>query len=370
MALRLVGARPGPAEPLKLIPLHDMLFPIRPDRLVAGIMGESTLAVAYGPPGCGKSFLAFDLAMHIAMGREWFGRRVQRGAVLYCAAEGAAAWNNRVIAFARHYGLDSEQIDALPIAFVREQVNLGPLGNHTQAVIDAAFELQNDSNQPLRIIILDTVARAMVGASENDPIDMGAFVANCDRIRREAGGAVLLVHHTGKSIAGGARGHSSLLGAVDTEIEVERRKNGDADGRLFRLTKARDGSDGEEFGFSLKVVTVGDDEEGPITSCAVLPGEVPDAPFKPKRMAKWQRALSTLSNTLAQFPTTRPDDQNYPNTTLTTLQRFRKQLQMEGVTSGDNDATERSDWKRIRDDLMNKGYLRIYGEYCWRAVAL
>lgn len=46
--------------------------------LVKGLLPNSGLAVIWGPPKCGKSFWAFDLGMHVALGRDYRGHRVQR----------------------------------------------------------------------------------------------------------------------------------------------------------------------------------------------------------------------------------------------------------------------------------------------------
>jgi RecA-family ATPase len=70
------------------------------------------------------------------------------------------------------------------------------------------------------MIVLDTLSRVIAGGNENAPDDMGQLIGNCDRIRAEARAHVMLVHHTGKDEARGARGHSSLRAATDTEIEV------------------------------------------------------------------------------------------------------------------------------------------------------
>jgi hypothetical protein len=165
--------------------------------------------------------------------------------------------------------------------------------------------ITHKSGQPVRLIVIDTLARAMQGADENSNLDMGTFVAKC------------AVHHTGKDAARGARGHNSLLAAVDSEIEVER-KNGE---RLWRLTKCRDGSDGTETGFRLTAVELGSDEDSdPITSCVVEPAEIGPAATKPEKKQKWQLALDVLRNTSADHPEEPPDRVKYPSTTLTRLE--------------------------------------------------
>ena len=48
----------------------------------------------FGPPGCGKAFLALDLAMATLTGRDWGGRKTTTDparSVLWLAGEGSAA---------------------------------------------------------------------------------------------------------------------------------------------------------------------------------------------------------------------------------------------------------------------------------------
>ena len=47
--------------------------------LVQGIIPREGLTVVWGPPKCGKSFVVFDLTMHVALGWEFRGRRVSQG---------------------------------------------------------------------------------------------------------------------------------------------------------------------------------------------------------------------------------------------------------------------------------------------------
>src|ERR1700675_967554 len=95
---RKVRAARGKAQGrrFELIPFNKIAFDTTPAYLVKGIIPRVGLCVFWGPPKCGKSFLVFDLAMHIALGREYRGRRVRQGAVVYCALEGCSAFKNRV----------------------------------------------------------------------------------------------------------------------------------------------------------------------------------------------------------------------------------------------------------------------------------
>ena len=79
------------------------------------------------------------------------------------------------------------------------------------------------------LTVLDTVARSMPGGDENTSRDMGTLIAGADQIRNRAYGAVLLVHHT-PLYGTRLRGHSSLEGAVDTNIGCE------SDGTTIKIT--------------------------------------------------------------------------------------------------------------------------------------
>jgi predicted transcriptional regulator len=67
------------------------------------------------------------------------------------------------------------------------------------------------------LVILDTMARCLVGGDENSAKDVGMFIEGCDEIRRQTGAAVMVVHHTGKS--GNYRGSSALYGGCDSWID-------------------------------------------------------------------------------------------------------------------------------------------------------
>ena len=71
-----------------LIPFDQVTVGTERLYLVKGLIPRTGLVVAWGPPKCGKSFWTFDLVMHIALGWDYRGRRVQQGPIVYLALEG------------------------------------------------------------------------------------------------------------------------------------------------------------------------------------------------------------------------------------------------------------------------------------------
>ncbi len=65
-----------------------------------------------------------------------------------------------------------------------------------QEVILAAKQIESDGGLPLRLIVIDTLARCFGGNDENDARGMGAFIEGCDVIRLKTAATVLVVHHS------------------------------------------------------------------------------------------------------------------------------------------------------------------------------
>lgn len=239
---------------------------------VEGLLTTAAMSVIYGPSNCGKTFFIVDLALHVALGREWRGRAVERGAVVYLSLEGAMGIRNRLSAFRAHHELGSEQ---LPFVAMPQPVNLLNEDADVRAVIELVHHVEVSAGIPVSLVIVDTLSRAMAGGNENSPEDMTAIVSNCDKIRDGTGAHVCLVHHSGKDEARGARGHSSLRAATDTEIEITREP--EATSSNVRVAKQRDLEAADPFSFTLKSVPLGTNRRGKdVTSCVVLPAEKED----------------------------------------------------------------------------------------------
>ena len=74
------------------------------------------------------------------------------------------------------------------------------------------------------MIFLDTQARITPGAGEIDRVEQSELVEACDRLRVATGACVVLIHHRGAAGVH-ARGHTEVIGALQTQVYVEKSAN-------------------------------------------------------------------------------------------------------------------------------------------------
>jgi len=216
--------------------------------LVRGLLGLGEASAVYGQPGCGKSVLVEDMALHIAAGRDWHGKPVQRGAVVYVALERKKLVERRARAFRKKHGLDD-----LPFAIVGGvyDFRIPATAAWLEDICDQVTKLTGDK---VVLIIIDTLSRALAGGDENSPKDMGGIVNATAHIQEKTGSHVLWVHHMPHD-GDRMRGHGALLGAMDTTIHVIK----SASGRSATVVKANDSEEGECVDFDLESIEVGTD---------------------------------------------------------------------------------------------------------------
>lgn len=270
-----------PAKPRLIpIPWADVSSLPRRESIVRGLLDRGAMSVVYGGSNTGKTFFVLDLSLAIARGIEWRERNVRQGSVVYIAAEGGLGIEERLTAYRTHHKVDAAQV---PFWLIPEPIDLCKTVADIALLIARLAEIK--PALPIELIVVDTLSRAMAGGNENSPDDMGAFVRNLDRLRIETGAHVLVIHHAGKDEGRGARGHSLLKAAADTEIEVT--KNG-ASG-VATVAKQRDHAGGDVFGFRLEPVEIGHDIDGhTITSCVVALIDEPQKQEHGPRMNKNQ----------------------------------------------------------------------------------
>ena len=330
--------------------------------LVKGWLDQQQIALLRGEAGCGKTFLALDMSLHVAAGADWFGRRVEPGAVVYLAAEAGRSIINRAAA----YKLAHPDHDAdLPFAAVTSSLDLcHAAAGDVERLIVAIKAAANLS--PLVLLVIDTVSRVLAGGNENGPDDMGALVRSLDRLRDELHCHVLAVHHSGKDQARGARGHSLLHCAVDTEIEVVR----DAATGIATatVTKQRDGATEGQIAFRLRQIELGIDQDGdPVTSCVVEPaeGEVVSRRPAPRLSPAQGRAFQLLADAIDTAGEVPPGSNHIPPSVRCVSETIWREYCYRGaVSAGDQDAKQKA-FKRAAETLVDNGKVGKWEPWVW-----
>lgn len=253
------GLRIWPAE--EIIDAPDVPFQIE------GYLPTGGFSVLYGPPGSGKTFMALKLALCVAKGFEFLGRKATKGPVLYIAAEGSGGLSQRLRAWKAYESEDL--VDNLHI--IRESVDLRDVQAVTR-LITAARTIHG-----LAMVVFDTFALSIPGGDENSAKDVGEAIAQIKRIQRETGAAVMVVHHSTKASPTTERGSGALRGAADTILSLTPAIEGNV--KTLQCEKQKDG---DPFGASTWAL------EKVGSSCVIVPSSVEaeegdEAPQKRKR---------------------------------------------------------------------------------------
>ncbi|WP_422460278.1 AAA family ATPase [Endozoicomonas sp. ALB115] len=278
-----------------LVSVGEMVSEPRPiSWLIKGFLETDSLALMFGEPGCGKSFVAIDMACCIATGNPWHGAEIKRpGPVIYLAGEGLNGLSRRFKAWEITNG---QSLAGAPLFVSKCAASLYDAASAAQVCQAVEIMVEQNGGQPPSTVVVDTLARNFGGADENSTQDMNQFVRHLDDFfRRKYGCCVLIVHHTGVGSQDRARGNSALKAALDAEYAV--RKTDDTVKITSKKMKDADEPDPREF--NLKVVELPwQDEDGEVqTSCVLEDLEAPavqNLVRQAKTMGKTKKAAIAL----------------------------------------------------------------------------
>lgn len=216
-----------------------------PEPLLGGVLDIGDVGVVTGPAGSGASFLALDWACSIASGTRWLGKHdADASSVLYVGAN--LSTRLRVSAWQKeHPAADLTG----HLALIPEPVQL----SDPEQVSDLCAEVRA---RQARLVVIDPLARCMVGLDENSALDMGIAIDAFYHIRDAAapyGTAFLVLHHTGWGNKTRTRGSAALMDAVDVAYQALAREDPH---ELIELTcdKRRDGEPLADMALKLETV--------------------------------------------------------------------------------------------------------------------
>lgn len=192
-----------------------------PAPLIDGLLAARSLTLAVGAPGAGKSMILTHLAGAVARGDSSVsGLQATSGRVFYHAAESPNDVMERLLANQLKYGEIREDRLVLSKAQLSLHEPRGISDFHRS--IAATFAPGGPFEAPPDLVIIDTLAAATPGRSENDAEATTALLSYIDQyILRPFKCSVLLCHHTAKN-ADTYRGSSALDGGVEARWLITR----------------------------------------------------------------------------------------------------------------------------------------------------
>ena len=339
--------------------------------LIEGVIPKKAFVALYAPPASFKSFVALDIAECIATGREFLTKQVKhQGAVLYIAGEGHGGIGARIKAMKKHHSTPQ----GAPVFFLRKQINLRSSATDIQDLIQAVDDIQATHDINFELVVIDTLARAFGGGNENASEDMGAFITAAGAIQGRYNCALLVVHHAGKDATKGLRGHSSLLGAVDTELEIIRIE--DAPKGILHISKQKDGEDGQRYGFQmisveLSTTLIGFDT---VSSLAVQVDSEMDVnkpnysppPDRTGTGTNQRLAITALHSAIKKFGMMENIDGK--RNKAIKLDQWRSEFKAK-LGSDVEDATFNKAWYRVKLALTDLQKVVIHNDWVWAVYA-
>lgn len=316
---------------------------------VRDFIEAGAFACMIGPSEGGKTFVALDFGLCVSSGKNFHGRPVTQGPVLYVCGEGKKGILRRINAWRLENGIPESPFFVSEIAAqLLDKMSLAE-------VMAATADIMVDYGMPT-LIIIDTLNRNFGDGDENSSSDMTRFVAAVDQLRDNFGCAVLVVHHTGLNDARRGRGSSVLRGATDFEYLVTRKgQPGDESCRItLETTKIKDFERPPTLAFKPVIVDLGQvDEEGrPITSLALrLAATTSGSKTKAGKMTKPMKiALDALKAVPDEFGQASDD-------------AWRQETYAKGITKSDTPAARQKAFNRAKSDLLEAGLIGAEGDY-------
>lgn len=194
---------------------------------IEGALLENSIAVLYGQPETGKSFLTIDLVGCLANKNQWQGRAIHSNRpCVYIAAEGTTGLPDRVAAWEEY-----NQMDMRDVSFYPRPIQVG------DKEWDYFIEYAEDTKPGLTVI--DTYAQtSAIVDEENSSTQANKYIRQLNRLKMATQGSVLVIHHTGRAGVT-MRGSNALDGAADSIIKSE---DGERYGTLdVFITKLKEG---------------------------------------------------------------------------------------------------------------------------------
>ncbi|MFM9857227.1 AAA family ATPase [Pseudoxanthobacter sp. M-2] len=362
---------------------HGEALPEPPPQLIKHTLPRDGVVLLGGQSGAGKTFTVCHLAVCLATGVDFFGRRVkERVGVAILAAEGAATLPMRL----KVAGDEIAYGGKLPITHASVTIDLMKPSDERsviQQLLEISAEMERRFQVRLGAVIIDAVAASFGFKDENSNSEVTKATNALYRIANAVGALVIGVHHYGKDQSTGLRGGSAWRGNVDgvlATIADRDHTSGIVGQRQLILEKNRTGPEGPIAPFSLKFIKTGVDEDGEDEgACIVVPDlTTPPVMTVPKsalgnpmgakaglpKRASGQRPEAfrqAFNEALISHGETRAIQGDGPRVKMVSLTKVRDAFWRFYVTGGEpnpkkQESARRAAWSAMQKDLVKSEF--------------
>lgn len=199
--------------------------------------------------------------MHVAMGLDFCGHRVNRTGVLMVVGEGTEGVKKRIKAWLIKHGIKAA--DDQPHFVVTSSA--ASLTDNPHTISDTIEAAEKVLGVAIGVVVIDTLSSNFGPGDESNTADMRGVMANLRMVTGKR--AVIAVHHVGHAEKGRERGAYALRGDADRRIKVELRDE------AINMTceKAKDDLPFRPMAFKWRVVELGWlDTDGDMLTSLVL----------------------------------------------------------------------------------------------------
>jgi hypothetical protein len=323
------------------------------EEIIRGVFGVNEFSYVVGPPGSGKSAIVTDAACHVASGRDWFGRPVKQGIVVFIAAEREKLTMRRMMAFKRRHGVKD-----VPLLVLGGRFDLTANLTNAKEIVHAIQVAERECEQKCVWVIIDTLSRSFGAGDQNASKDMGKYVAACDEILDQTDAHLTVIHHTGWA-GDRAKGAIDLDGAVDSSFIVKKT------GQTYTLTcdGTNDGEEGPVCNYAMEGVRVGTGPDGePTMAPVIVPARDIGAAMVEKLKGNNARALAVLRDIVASDGVV-PDGPGYPDACLVVSEEQWRLAYAAGAGANEKADTVGKQFRRCKESLISSGHVTRIGEW-------
>lgn len=265
--------------------------------IVKNLLLESQVSMLAGPPNTGKSSIVAMLAANVAVGQDIDQFRTKQAAVIINGAEDELGLVERA-----HGHLDNPPAHFPGLFITHRPFDLRNGRAMTKAIADVE-NIKARTGAERLMVVFDTLNLCIGDGDENSARDMSLVVGNAQRLAKQTGAHVMIVHHTSAADPAKPRGSTVMRGNVDTLLVLGPVQ--DDSGRTLAVMtqeKQRSVQKGAPVFFEIAALEIGYDEDGdlvtvPMARIVPPPSNVSAqaTPKRGKRHLSEQRAQAALN---------------------------------------------------------------------------